>query len=117
MGRGNKAVALKKEELYESILPSEETEALLCDPSLEKINFPVRAIQQGLSCLLCKFKEQSNKTNKELGLMMGIGEPAVSKMLRTVDQFTIDFYIEKLSRLNDDSLNKRIQLIVDITKL
>jgi len=116
MGRGNKATALKIETSNHVIDPA-ETELLLEAAAKHEVNFEIRAIKQGLSRLLSKYKESSNKTNKEIGFMLGISESQVSKMLRTIDQFTIDSYVERLSKIEDDTIQKRLKMMGELAKL
>jgi hypothetical protein len=117
MGGRGKAVAISASVEAPPDLDRQQVDELFARAMKSEFSPHLHSMKQGLSALLSRYKDRTGKTNKEIGLAIGVTESVVSKMLRGAGQFTIDFFIEKLSRLNDDSVNERLAVIASVSRL
>jgi hypothetical protein len=117
VGKGSKANLVIAEVGDDSPLSDADVGRLLDGQKHNDFSVDAHSIKQGFSRMLASYKERTGKTNKEIGLIIGVSEPVVSKMLRVCGQFTIDFFIEKLGRARDPAIQSRIDLIRDISRL
>lgn len=95
------------------VLDPKETKKLLKAAPRKQPAYQIHLVKSGLSKVLSRYKNESGKTLKEIGEEMKLSESIVSRMVRAIDGFTIDFFIEHLSKIKDTGVKTHLDEMVN----
>ena len=96
-----------------TILPSDEVKRLLQSVPKRQPAPAIHLIKAGLSKALAGYKVRSGKTMKTIGKEIGLSESVVSRMMNSIDGFTIDFFVDRLSRIEDSDVREYLKGMID----
>lgn len=96
---------------------SEVNKLLAAVPDEPTRNLETHLIKSGFAKLLQNYKERARQTDGQIGHSLGLRAAVVKRMRTTVTEFSIDFYIEHLSELEDKKIRSYLDKLVDLSFL